>query len=317
MISITVTQTPNLPIIQVTSAGKGSPAGKENTMLFRELALPWIESGYDTTLPLPYGKKFAPPAGYTGKEATVPTMETLQTWLSGNQRSNAALRLPENLIGIDVDAYKGGLETLARLESELGSLPETVSITSRNDGSGIFLYRNVSRAILPGALGPAVEVIQPHHRYVVLPGSLHPVTGKEYALRGSTSPVEPRKIPRLPRAWVRGLQALKSAPATPVEITRVTDTETMCPWMGRAIDKFYAAVASGEARYDSALRAAYNISMLSQEGHTGAVEALQRLQQAYMLATSERSIAAGGEWHRMTQKLALAPGQCSHKKEVN
>ncbi len=74
--------------------------------------------------------------------------------------------MPEGLIGYDVDAHHGG-----QLPPDL---PVTVRSTSRDDRSGISLYRVPPGTRLRGGDGPGVEIIQYHHRYAVAWFSVHP-----------------------------------------------------------------------------------------------------------------------------------------------
>ena len=90
------------------------------------------------------------------------------------------------VIGIDTDHYgaKRGGDTLAEGENCWGLLPPTYTSTSRDDGiSKIRLYRIPKGVKLAGVitfpelgLGD-VEIIQPHHRYLVCWPSIHPDTG--------------------------------------------------------------------------------------------------------------------------------------------
>src|SRR5690606_21806700 len=175
-----------------------------------ELSSPWVAAGWSEALPLPRKSKFAPPAGYTGKHAKKVTVADLSAWAT--RSGNWAIRMQDNTVGLDIDAYKAEARTtIASLEDKLGKLPKTWRISSREDGqSGIYLYRNVSREALAGIAGPGVEIIQPHHRYTVGPGSIHP-NGGEYALYGPSGGLVDdvptvRQLPRLPRAWVAHLK---------------------------------------------------------------------------------------------------------------
>src|SRR5690606_27704958 len=129
---------------------------------FAELSTPWTAAGWGQALPLPRRSKYAPPAGYTGKHAKSVTEADLSAW--ANRSGNWAIRMEDNTVRLDVDAYKSSArETLEALEAKLGKLPKTWRISSRKDGeSGIYLFRNVSRAKLVGVAGPGIEIIQPH-----------------------------------------------------------------------------------------------------------------------------------------------------------
>jgi hypothetical protein len=115
----------------------------------------YLEAGW-SPIPLPYKEKDPPPnkpVSFTGADGAYVTEEQLRAWLKPKARcsagnlsyppGNIALRLPRNVIGVDVDAYgtKRGAETLEAAEEAWGPLPPTWVSGSREDGvSGIRLY---------------------------------------------------------------------------------------------------------------------------------------------------------------------------------
>jgi hypothetical protein len=140
-------------------------------------------------VPLPSGQKWPPPKGYTGADGADASWADIYAWLDDRADANIAIRLPDGVIGLDVDDYDdaGGGLSFAALEAECGPLPDAPRMTSRNDGvSGIRLYRVPAGTVLPdslmGSFGPGVDVIQRHHRYVVAFGSVHP-SGAAYGAR--------------------------------------------------------------------------------------------------------------------------------------
>ena len=150
----------------------------------------YCEQGWRGVLPLKRGTKFPPPSGYTGRGNPDPTEEQLAQWAQSvaNRDGGVCLRLPDNVIGIDVDAYntKTGAATLAEAEKRWGKLPPTVRSTSRDDGvSGIRLYRVPPGTELAGGIKfPEMEIgdidiVQHHHRYMVCWPSIHP-EGRPY-----------------------------------------------------------------------------------------------------------------------------------------
>ena len=112
----------------------------------------------------------------------------MYAWAEEEPGGNLALRLPDGVIGIDVDAYdaKTGAATLAEAERRWGKLPPTYRSTSRDDGiSGIRLYRvppgtQLQTVIRFPELGIGdIEIVQRHHRYVMCWPSIHP-NGNRY-----------------------------------------------------------------------------------------------------------------------------------------
>jgi P4 family phage/plasmid primase-like protien len=163
--------------------------------------------------------------GYIGEEIT---RKNVLTWQHQFRESNIALRLPANIVGIDVDAYgeKKGAQSLAKLESELGPLPATSRTTSREDPhSGIRLYRLPDHSIgirMVGRIAPDIDLIHWGNRYAVVYPSVHPSgrvyqwimpTGDVWAPTGDPSDLpNPLWLPVLPEAWVARLRAPVAVP---------------------------------------------------------------------------------------------------------
>jgi hypothetical protein len=157
-------------------------------------------------IPLPAGQKSPPPEGLTGRDGVDLTAEQIDAlaW-----DGNIGVRMPLLVIGLDVDAYHGGLDTLHHLEERLGPLPKTwISHSNRDDGSGIRPY------IVPAGYEwvhslPGIEIIQRHHRYAAVAPSIHPERREygwwnqeeEAALPAGEVP-HVDDLPDLPLAWI-------------------------------------------------------------------------------------------------------------------
>lgn len=185
---------------------------------YSKAARSYFDRGWQGVLPMPRGTlaKRYPPSGYTGKRGIFPPMAQVDRWVRSRGDYNIAIRLPESVIGIDVDAYEGkaGGQTLAQLTAELGDWtvpggPATVRSSSRSDGvSGIYLFR----ADLPdglgwrGELGPGIELVHYGLRYVTAAPSVHPKTGRGYRWLdpdGETVRLPaPSDLPTLATAWI-------------------------------------------------------------------------------------------------------------------
>jgi len=135
----------------------------------------YCEAGWTGVLALPPRAKGNPLSGFTGREGVDPTPAQVADWISTRADGNIALRLPDGIIGVDVDQYgdKAGTSSLAALETLLGALPPTVMSTSRDNGSGIRLF-----TVPPGLDWPDIaddiEVIRTGWRYAVVAPSIHP-----------------------------------------------------------------------------------------------------------------------------------------------
>lgn len=205
----------------------------------------WTAAGWRGVLPLPARSKTPPPSGYTGAGGGWPTPETIAAWVATGA-PNACLRLPDGVIGIDIDAYgtHSGAETLGRMEARCGRLPATWTITSRSDGvSGIRLYRAPLGVSWRGDAGPGIDVIQHRHRYCVLPPSIHP-EGREYLLIGPGGELLEQAptiddLPMLPTAWVDALREPVREPIPEPERQRVGDGP---------LDRFKARATAGDVR---------------------------------------------------------------------
>ena len=173
---------------------------------------------------MPPKAKLPPPKGYTGHDGLTPSYADVHTWAQEWPGDNLALRLPDGVIGIDVDAYepKTGAATLCEAEKCWGALPPSYRSTSRTDGvSGVRLYQVPpgtmlrDRIALPEQGIGDVEIVQRHHRYVLAWPSVHP-TGAVYRwyadIDGGELDTPPAldDLPRLPDAW---LEALRVEPA--------------------------------------------------------------------------------------------------------
>ncbi len=175
--------------------------------IYRGAASRYLAAGW-FPIPIPYMKKDPPPTGSTGKRGTV-TPGKVAEWERTRPGDNVALVLPRDLVGIDVDAYKGGNEQLAEAVERFGPLPPTVMSTSRTDGSSIRLFRIPNGTYLQGSIDSAIETVQHHHRYVGVAPSIHP-EGRPYRWIDEASgevldepwPID--EIPDLPWSWVAG-----------------------------------------------------------------------------------------------------------------
>jgi len=187
----------------------------------------YYEAGWQP-LPLPPRKKVPPPTAFTGKKGhtrdSAEYLEAYARWSSGkglSDQSNIALRLDPHTVGIDVDHYgdKTGGDTLDELEQELGALPETVIVTSRDDGiSGIRLFRVEGSTDGYRDHFDDIEIIRASQRFLVAPGSIHPghaasnfPPGATYLATDqrtgevTTSLPAPSSLPMLPASWEQAL----------------------------------------------------------------------------------------------------------------
>lgn len=272
-------------------------------------ALELWEAGWRGILPLPRRAKAWPPTGYTGAGGTDPSYPDIHAWAE-NHSGNIALRMPPNVIGIDVDAYgdKKGATTMSHSRTAWGELPPTWRITSRDDGiSGIALYQVPPGLAWPGEVGPGVEILQRTHRYAVAPPSIHP-EGRAYRWitpGGATSltPPRPSELPEMPESWVIGLTMGESAAIANRGATtyqqaatwlacRTAPTAKPCKRMAEVRD-----VATTEMRgnaHNTARSALAASSRLAEGGHRGCVTAVATVKAAFLAEATDPRRKAGG-----------------------
>lgn len=139
------------------------------------------------------------PTKYTGANGEYVTAQDVRGWCAPRAMisvgklsyppGNVALRLPKDLVGIDVDAHSGkaGGAVLAEAEKRWGRLPPTWKATSRlgSPQSGIRLYRVPEGLAWPGGLNKiaqelgfertgGIELIRWDHRYMMVAPSTNP-----------------------------------------------------------------------------------------------------------------------------------------------
>jgi Bifunctional DNA primase/polymerase, N-terminal/AAA domain len=241
------------------------------------------------------------PAGYTGRGGVDPSGADCHTWAQEEPDGNLALRMPDGMIGIDVDHYlkgdtqKCGGDTIADREIRWGRLPYSPRSTSRQeDGdtvSGIRLYRVPAGVEFIGKL-PGVEIIQRHHRVVVCWPSIHP-EGRQYRWYGidGTELDEPPHIddiPDLPPAWVEGLRVATNGDTLGAEFdvdesivaAAITDGEMS----QRVVFKLSLAMAElhqPECRHDAIRDRVLGLLRCGKQNEPGVKVALQALREAF------------------------------------
>jgi hypothetical protein len=267
---------------------------------YRDAAPTYRAAGWLGVLPIPYGTKKLLARGWTGHEGRWPSYADIQAWCDSDRpdhgAGNIALRMPPDIIGIDIDGYDGkqGATTLAAHTTRWGPLPPTWRSTSRDDDiSGIALYRVPEGLRWPGQAGPHIEIIQTAHRYAVVAPSVHPDTGNRYRwIRPdgitSTSPPDPDELPPLPDPWIAGLTGGELADHT---LSADLNTGAVQQWivdhhrphtcraMNHTLGKLLAELGTSSAH--EALRRIQGLARLAEQGHTGLADALTQARAAF------------------------------------
>lgn len=191
--------------------------------VFAEAITQYFQAGWPAIIPVPVETKFPPPVGYTGESGSDTSAEILVEWATGGfAEYSVALRLPDGIIGIDVDHYasgqkqKVGADTLADCIEKWGPLPATWHSTARGTDTEAGPSRIMFFQVPPGRYRNSltdIDIIQRHHRYAVVAPSPHLAAGAPYRWYrpdgGAAGPGEvprPEDLPWLPATWEEGLR---------------------------------------------------------------------------------------------------------------
>ncbi len=255
------------------------------------------QAGWRGVLPLPAGAKTPVPRGWTGAHGGWPSYADVHAWTEEQPGGNIALRLPPDVLGVDVDSYgdkPGGL-VLASLEERLGALPATWRTTSRDDGtSGIRLYRIPPGLRWPGVLGPGIETIRFEHRYALAWPSVHPTGGTYRWITpdGATAlgvVPTPEDLPTLPKRGSTTSPAGRPPPTSPTPTSPTPPPPTgsppgagaPCRHVDSALTAGLNGLTAATSRHDATLQLTNRLVWLAGEGHTGAAAALTQTRQAF------------------------------------
>jgi len=284
----------------------------------------YAQAGWPCILPVPPRDKYPPPVGFTGAEGRDTDPLQLVRFATERPGDSIALRMPEGVIGIDVDQYlkgeahKRGAETLAAYVERWGPLPATWTSTAREPGgpSRIHFFRVPPRRYatkLATETTSDVEIIQRHHRYAVVAPSPHPGAGAPYRWYGpdgaaSDLPPKPVELPELPSAWVEGLAegateaaAAASDPARGQQLLDqlLDDHRPECAEVTSARLQATNELAGADAgsRHDTMTARVHHLVQLAASGHTGAGAAFLELRDAWAQLTAGED--REGEYDRM------------------
>lgn len=283
---------------------------------FRTAAAYYRQIGWSGVIPVTrWGTKAPLAKGVTGHNGQDATDSELLELIQEFPTANIGIRLPWNIIGIDVDAYDGrlGSETLSYIIERLDRpLPLTWRSTAREDGvSGIYLFRaprDPKQVWLTDlGAGSGIEIAQFHHRFATVAPSIHNSLSTQYKWwRGDVEvqPPRPDELPKLPTAWAEFLMSPREyvvrsgadLPEVTVWFARVSGGR-MCRFMAieadREAGKIRAASVLG-GLHDTLIAAVTHICLNASEGHRGIDLALAVLEDSFMNAGRRRNLRS--EW---------------------
>ena len=255
-------------------------------------------AGWMQVIPLPEGRKTPPPSGYTGRSRKPVTDEQIRLWAQANPNANTGIVIPEGVLVLDIDAAQGhqvkadGAKGISELARELGALPATWSSTAHGiDSPARHLFYRVPEGLAwRGGAIEGVDILQPGHRYSVVWPSIHP-SGEMYCWYtpgGSPAGTIPRiaDLATLPSEWVDRLRkpdrekTSNSATLNPSNSMGYDDR--MCKAINTFLDKTLANPASKGSRHDTTLQAVWALVNFAQEGHRGALDAINQLKPRFI-----------------------------------
>lgn len=279
--------------------------------------------GWRGVLPLRRGRKIAPPTGFTGKAGAEPSYPDVMSWAELYPDGNLCLRMPADVIGIDVDAYgaKTGADALAEAEQRWGALPATVLTTSREDGvSGIRLYRipagvELAEGIEFPELGVGdIEIVQRHHRYALAWPSIHP-EGRGYWWRNSDGQIvgipAVDELPELPAAWLEALRAPARAPMAAGSYPAaeaLTGGEPSTAVAERLRQAIKELNLPGSSRHDTARGHVLALMRLGKRGELGVEPALRALGEMFIALVAPDRAGGRDEAEREYRSMVVGPG---------
>lgn len=272
---------------------------------YAQAAEVYWQAGWRGILPLRRGFKKTPPKNFTGKTGGYPSYPDIMQWADLYPDGNLCLRLPPDIVGIDVDAYgaKTGAAALAEAEKRWGTLPPTVRSTSREDGvSGIRLYRipdgvQLAEGIEFPDLGVGdIEICQRRHRYVLAWPSIHP-EGRGYWWRSHADQYvgvpNLDDIPDLPENWITHLTQKTQAPDLTGDLYPIRAALTGGEPSAKVVDRLRQAIRelnlSGHSRHDTTRGHVMALLRLGKTGESGVERALTALGEMFIaLVTPDR-----------------------------
>jgi len=265
-------------------------------------------------MPIPEREKDPPPDDCTGY-IQIPDKEwdaQVRRWLNDPSTALCELanRMPKDVAAIDIDAHKGkGQDNIDKVIELLGGdLCITWCSSARADGvSGHYYFKIPKGMKFPGNLGPAIEMIQNHHRYVIAPGSIHKDLGTHYLAyspgnrpngRGEARVIPIDELPDMPQALIDYFASRKyiddlpmkefqsvSAAKKHVDSWIAARAGDMCSAMRKAVDAAKNKLSgSGDnvAAYEIMRSATWQLPKLSLEGHSGLSCAISELREVYV-----------------------------------
>jgi hypothetical protein len=144
-----------------------------------EAALDLAEHGWRVFPCIPTGPKAKAPFTANGFKDATTDLDTIRQWWQEHPDALIGTPVPDALLVLDLDPRHGG--TVDALEAFVGRLPITLTVWSgRADGGRHLYFHNPGGELTQTRLPTGIDLRAGGKHYVILPPSLHPVTGKPY-----------------------------------------------------------------------------------------------------------------------------------------
>jgi len=273
-------------------------------------AIPYFDAGFS---PLPALGKLLVVKGASGRHPMA-SRQQIEKWSKTHGPFNVALRLPKNVLALDVDTYKGDLDRLAKLEAELGKLPTTWNSDSRGGQGGKLLYR------IPDELASerwqsnisGITIVQHTHRYVMALPSRNKESNSRYQwYMGLNGPLVPDyQIPTvndltdIPEEWASVLK--KTVDPMYYETSGISNddldifnTGEPCTYMKILTEMCAKRLVDcyGTGLHDTGLSIIGLLVLAACDGHAGIVDAMEIISDIFVNAPRSRDL--GNEWNNL------------------
>ncbi len=282
-------------------------------------------AGWMQVIPLPEGRKTPPPSGFTGRSRKPVTDEQVQVWSQATPDANTGIVIPEGVLVLDIDAAQG---------HQVKADGVKASASSRRNWA-CFRPRGAARRTASTRRHATCSTRCPRDwRGRAAPSrgstSCSPATGIPWS--GRRSPERRNELPvHAKRRILRHAPPYRRLGDTAMEVgglpaqTRQRSNSTtltpsysreyddrMCKAVNTFLNKTLANPASKGSRHDTTLQAVWALVNFAQEGHRGALDAINQLKPRFIAEVApdcqgkEREADANGpafsvaRWRRST-----------------
>lgn len=116
----------------------------------------------------------------------------VEEWWQQYPNANIGARVPKGWVVLDIDPRNGGNETWEEITAVV-SLPKTLVVRTGSGGKH-YWFKLPYDAPTRSTAGPGID-IKTHTGYLVMPGSIHPETGKQYVIDTTVGPKDVAVLP--------------------------------------------------------------------------------------------------------------------------